>query len=147
MKLKTLSAVLLTGTVLAACGGNGKLSPNEFEIVARAPLVVPPESTLRPPRPGQANAQSINPPQQAFEALFPGKRFPREVPKSAAENQLLSQLPRSEPDVRSNAGQSDLKVVKKALLLADLLDADERQFRPDNIEIERVDSQSGSGGN
>ena len=141
MKLKAIALVLIAGSTLAACGSK-KLSPNEFDVVSRAPLVIPPEADLSPPRPGEPNAQEIDPGRQAFEALFPGKEFKRSAPKSKGEAELLSRLGRSEPDVRSNAGQKDLDVVKKAVLMQDLLDVEERQFRTDNISIKRVSSES-----
>jgi hypothetical protein len=142
MKLKSLSVLIVSTLTLVACGGNGKFSPDEFDVVSRAPLAVPPEATLAPPRAGQPHAQQINPTQQAFEALFPGKRFRRQLPKSSSELSLLRQLHRSEPDVRSNADDGNVAVVKKSLLLADLLEIKERQFRPDSIEIERLSSDT-----
>lgn len=138
MNLKSVLLVGAAAILLTACGGNGKMSPDEFEVVSRAPLVVPPEADLAPPRPGQPNAQTIDPGQQAYEALFPDTQIKRSKPKSKSERELLSRLGRSEPDVRSNAGQRDLDVVKKTLLLAEILEAEERQFRSDNISIERV---------
>ncbi|UTW54852.1 DUF3035 domain-containing protein [Kordiimonas sp. SCSIO 12610] len=142
MKLKSISMIVVMAGVVSACGGGGKFSPDEFEVVSRSPLVVPPEATLSPPRAGQSHAQEINPTQQAFEALFPGKRFKREVPKSSSELSLLRQLRSSEPDIRSNVDGGDAQVVKKTLLLADLLEIEDRQFRPDNIEIERLSSET-----
>lgn len=60
-------ALLLLGTqlVLSACAGGsvqralglGKRSPDEFAVVSRAPLIVPPDFDLRPPRPGEARPQ------------------------------------------------------------------------------------------
>ncbi|WP_417455835.1 DUF3035 domain-containing protein [Kordiimonas sp.] len=141
MNVKPIALVLIAGLSLAACGSK-KNSPNEFDVVSRAPLVVPPEADLSPPRPGEPNAQEIDPGRQAYEALFPGKELKRPAPKSKGESELLSRLGRSDPDVRSNVGQKDLDVVKKALLMADLLDAGERQYRTDNISIERVSSGS-----
>ncbi len=142
MTLKSVSVLVLATACLAACGSGGSKKtyvPNEFEVVDRAPLAVPPESTLTPPRPGEPRAQTINPGRIAFDALFPGKKFPRQVPKSQSENQLLSQLPYADVDIRSNAGGPLTQdVVKKKLLLADLLEAEERTFRPDNVEVNRV---------
>lgn len=141
MNVKPIALVLVAGLSLAACGSK-KNSPNEFDVVSRAPLVVPPEADLTPPRPGEPNAQTIDPGRQAYEALFPDAELKRPAPKSKGENELLSRLGRSDPDVRSNVGQKDLDVVKKALLMDDLLKADERQYRTDNISIERVSSGS-----
>ncbi|MFC4348951.1 DUF3035 domain-containing protein [Kordiimonas lipolytica] len=141
MNLKSVLFIGAAALTLAACGG-GKNSPDEFEVVSRAPLVVPPEADLSPPRPGEPNAQTIDASGQAYEALFPGKKFKRSEPKSDSERDLLSRVGPSEPDVRSNVGQKDLAVVKKTLLLADILDAEEREFRTDNVSVRRVSSGS-----
>ena len=138
---KHLSIILLSSVALTACGG-GKNSPDEFAVVERPPLAIPPEAQLKPPRPGEPRAQSMDPGRRAFEALFPGKDYKLSAPKSSGEQNLLSQIGASEPDIRSNVNQKDLDVVKKAIILADLLDMEERQLRPDSIEVDRVGSQS-----
>lgn len=137
-----LSVLLLSSVALTACG-SGKNSPDEFAVVNRPPLVIPPEAELTPPRPGEPKAQEMDPGRRAFEALFPGKEYKPSPPKSKSEQGLLAIVGSAEPDVRSNAGQKDLDVVKKAVILADLLDMEERQLRPDNIEVERVSSSGG----
>ena len=137
MTKKNLAAVLALPLLLAACGGS-RITPDEFEVVGRAPLTVTPESTLAPPRPGEPRAQRIDPGRQAFEALFPGQTYRRAQPASEGERDILSHLYPSDPDVRSNVAQEDLDVVKKRLILAEILDADEREYRPDNVSIRRV---------
>lgn len=59
---------------LSACGlgdalGLGKRSPDEFAVVKREPLIVPPELELRPPRPGAPRPQVGTPGDQARAAL------------------------------------------------------------------------------
>lgn len=58
MKSKTLlslSLIAALAPVLAACGlGYNKTPPNEFNVVRRAPLILPPEFELRPPANRQA---------------------------------------------------------------------------------------------
>ncbi len=145
MTIKSLITLILTGMLLSACSmfsSNGKYAPDEFEVVDRAPLVVPPEANLTPPRPGEPKAQNIDPGRIAYEALFPGKTVTPPPSGSGGELSLLRRMPSLGPDVRSNAGQKDLDVTKKRLLLADMLDAEERSFQPDNITIERVNSGS-----
>lgn len=45
-----LSLIALCAAVLAACGlGYNKNPPDEFNVVRRAPLILPPEFNLRPP--------------------------------------------------------------------------------------------------
>lgn len=50
--------------------GLTKQSPDEFKVVARAPLTLPPEFTLRPPEPGIPRPQEGTPAQQARQAIF-----------------------------------------------------------------------------
>lgn len=141
MKVKHLSVILLAGISLTACGGNGKRSPDEFAVVNRPPLAVPPEAELRPPRPGVPRAQTMDPGRRAFEALFPGKEFKTSPKKSSSEQNLLAQVGASEPDIRSNVSQPDVEVVKKSIILAEILDLSERTLRPDSVEVTRVSSQ------
>lgn len=137
MNFRHLSVAVVSSLVLAACGG-GKNSPDEFAVVDRPPLVIPPEAELTPPRPGEPKAQTMDPGRRAFEALFPGKEYKPSPPKSRSEVGLLSLIGRADPDVRSNVGQKDIDVVKKTVILADLLDMEERTLRPDNVQVVRV---------
>jgi len=132
--------VALLGSFVAACGGGGGLpkGPNEFEVVGRAPLVIPPESDLRPPRPGEPRPQEIDPTNRAIRALFPeGATTP--PPASDGEQKLLSKLGTgSNADVRSLGQKKDQEVVRKTLVLADLLAMEEREFEPDNVSVTRT---------
>ena len=132
------SAVLSTAVILAAalavtaCGGKTKLSnrhaPDEFAISRAAPLIVPPDYSLTPPRPGQPRALGQDGQSQAVEALFgPGSRV---APKSPAEEQLLDKAgavgnnnPRAEPAVRSSAADPKTLTVDKGAFLRELMDA------------------------
>ncbi|MFC3052448.1 DUF3035 domain-containing protein [Kordiimonas pumila] len=140
MTLRSIVVLLVASFALAACGGGKGNVPDEFEVVNRAPLVIPPEADLVPPRPGEPRAQEIDPGQQAYDALFPNAKITREAPKSKSELDLLRRMAASDPDIRSNVADKDADVVKKTLLLADILAADERTYKPDNIEIKRVSS-------
>ncbi|MGB0749593.1 MAG: DUF3035 domain-containing protein [Magnetospiraceae bacterium] len=69
--------------LLSACsGGNsvrealgmGRNSPDEFTVYQRAPLVLPPDYALRPPRPGEPRPQETAPRQTARNALFSADR-------------------------------------------------------------------------
>ena len=52
------SALLSTGCASASKAfGMSKTTPNEFNILTKPPLVVPPEYNLRPPRPGELNVE------------------------------------------------------------------------------------------
>jgi Protein of unknown function (DUF3035) len=50
--------------------GAEKVTPDEFRVVTIAPLTVPPEYNLRPPRPGEPRPEEIYPDQAARTALL-----------------------------------------------------------------------------
>ena len=49
--LLLVAAVALSGCGLGRALGSSKLSPDEFNIVTKAPLVIPPDYSLKPPAP------------------------------------------------------------------------------------------------
>jgi Protein of unknown function (DUF3035) len=63
---------------LAACGddlsrtfGFSRDAPDEFRVTTRAPLSMPPDYSIRPPRPGAPRPQESSERQQAEESLAP----------------------------------------------------------------------------
>lgn len=50
--------------------GQEKTIPNEFDVVQNAPLAIPPDFNLRPPRPGATPSQSVAAATQAKETIF-----------------------------------------------------------------------------
>lgn len=67
----------LSAAALSACGsplseslGYGKESPDEFAIVTKAPLVIPPDYSLRPPRPGAPSPRETSPESVAQASLL-----------------------------------------------------------------------------
>ncbi len=50
--------------------GAEKIAPDEFRVVTKAPLVVPPDFNLRPPRPGEPRPNELRPDLQARAAVF-----------------------------------------------------------------------------
>jgi hypothetical protein len=71
-----MAALGVAGLALGGCThvsnalGVGKNSPDEFRVVARAPLVVPPDYSLRPPTPGEPRPQELQPESAAHVALL-----------------------------------------------------------------------------
>ena len=55
---------------LGAALGAGKNPPDEFAIVTKAPLVVPPDFSLRPPKPGETRPQEISSSDRAQQVLL-----------------------------------------------------------------------------
>ena len=50
--------------------GVGKVTPDEFRVVTKAPLVLPPDYSLRPPAPGEPRPQELQPESAARTALL-----------------------------------------------------------------------------
>ena len=71
-----VAVVLTAGLGMTACTstkqalGMTKVTPDEFRVIAKAPLVVPPEYSLRPPSPGEPRPQELQPESQARQALL-----------------------------------------------------------------------------
>jgi hypothetical protein len=67
------TAVLLSGCDgLRQAAGLTKKSPDEFAVTTKAPLVIPPDFSLRPPLPGAAPTNTLDPAGNAEQALFSG---------------------------------------------------------------------------
>ena len=71
-------ASLAAAVALAGCGGDLSRSigltrdaPDEFTVTTRAPLSMPPDFSLRPPRPGASRPQELSERQQAEATLSP----------------------------------------------------------------------------
>jgi len=74
MSRRTSRVSLIAGTALLAAAvavsgcssvsravGSAKVTPDEFRVVTKAPLVIPPEYNVRPPRPGEPRPQDLLP--------------------------------------------------------------------------------------
>lgn len=78
--MRHLQKITILGMALcvSACGGAaeslglGRNPPDEFAVVERPPLSLPPEFSLRPPQPGAPRPQEISMPARANETLFGG---------------------------------------------------------------------------
>ncbi len=122
--MSTIRLPILAGIVLslslAACTdakkqlGLAKDPPDEFAVITRAPLSVPPDFTLRPPEPGAQRPQEAPAAVQAREAVFgrEGRVEPdRQDPADAPRFTLASNAPAASPQVsvaRLSPGESAL---------------------------------------
>ena len=75
-KFVPLAAVCVMAVSLTACesirqaAGINKDPPDEFAVVTKAPLIIPPDYTLRPPKPGAAPLNQVSPTEAAQAALY-----------------------------------------------------------------------------
>jgi hypothetical protein len=108
MKTKFASVLVLATIALAGCSGTKeklgltKKAPDEFAVVKRAPLSMPPDYTLRPPRPGAPRPQEQSPQEEARQNLFGnGDGTAVQEQYSGNDAAFLSQAgARSEPGIR-----------------------------------------------
>lgn len=84
-----LSLCFVALVSVSACSGAkeqlglNKKAPDEFQVLKRAPLALPPNYALRPPRPGAPRPQEQSPDQQAAQTVF-GAQTQEEAPVRAA---------------------------------------------------------------
>lgn len=106
---KTLFAVVLISALAASgCAHRRASVPDEFAVARNAPLVIPPDYTLTPPKPGTVTASPQESQQQAIDALFGGP-----APRPLSESSLLDEAGRDRAalGVRSIAGDPKTEVV------------------------------------
>jgi len=83
MSRRTSRVSLIAGTALLAAAvavsgcssvsravGSAKVTPDEFRVVTKAPLVIPPEYNVRPPRPGEPRPQDLIPDDLAGSGIY-----------------------------------------------------------------------------
>ncbi|MDX6751578.1 DUF3035 domain-containing protein [Geminicoccaceae bacterium 1502E] len=112
-----VAAVGLAGcnTTIQETFGMGKRSPDEFQVVRRAPLVLPPDYALRPPSPGANSPYQPTPAEQARQVLT-GQQATSENRQSVIERDLLAGSGvKAEPGIRE-------KLLEEATQLASVND-------------------------
>ncbi|KAB7742881.1 DUF3035 domain-containing protein [Parvibaculum sedimenti] len=116
---------------LAGCGGGGikdalgysKDAPDEFSVVTKAPLVIPPEFSLRPPQPGAPRPQEANmqPSARAQAALTGEEAAAASGATSSGEQALLAETGAAEadPNIRAVVNNETRTLVEKDAKLTD----------------------------
>jgi hypothetical protein len=123
---KSVLVVPALALIVAGCGGGGVFNrgkPDEFAVGRAAPLVIPPDYSLTPPRPGAPRPQAVDTQGQALEALFPANRA--RAP-SASEKNLLDEsgaTPDRTIGARSTVGDPETLVVDKGSFTRDIVAA------------------------
>lgn len=146
----TLSALLVI-LLVSGCGtiknitGKGKNPPDEFAVVQRPSLVIPPDFSLTPPVPGEPSPQDLASAPDTLRALFPGQE--NVVPQISAGEAVLLRNIEAAPlaQVRSEVGDLDTKVVEKGTLLDEIMDPEERDGALDNSDVKHISSEEEDG--
>jgi len=113
-------AVLLAASSMSGCAdarralGYDKAPPDEFAVIARAPLSQPPDYNLRPPAPGAARPQEGTATDQARAALTPGKTAPAALAGSKGEQIILAKAgaDKAVPDIRRVVNEETMQMVE-----------------------------------
>jgi hypothetical protein len=110
-----LPGLLIGGLLLSGCGtsltrtfGLTRDAPDEFSVTTRAPLSLPPEYSLRPPRPGAPRPQEQSDREQAELALAPQAALSNNAPAGVTPGQealLQAAGPAAPPDIRRKIDQ------------------------------------------
>jgi len=116
--LLTATAVISGCSTLQRSLGTGKVVPDEFRVVTTAPLTLPPEYSLRPPRPGEPRPQELEPSAEARSALF-GQDTGASA--SAGEGALVNSAGASavDPNIRDTVDYEGQGVVRRNEAFAD----------------------------
>lgn len=142
LKLALAGGLLLS---LSACGGSSitealgysKDAPDEFAIVTKAPLTIPPDFSLRPPRPGAPRPQEIQPQQAAQNAIFGSQSVSMtaldEDTRSRGEQALLARAQASDAssDIRQIIDQEGRALAAKNKTFVDSVVFWQEQTPPD----------------
>lgn len=123
MRKTTIALGLMAVTTLSACGSTGifdRERPDEFAVSRQPPLVIPPDFTLTPPRPGDPRPQTGNSQQQTLQAMFGG-----ESRRSVTENAIVTEAGSADGGIRSAVGDENTKTVDKGTVTRDIIAAPE----------------------
>jgi len=112
MRMNVRLILVLAGAAsLGACahgGIRGRDAPDEFAVQREAPLSVPPDFALVPPKPGAPRPAEGTAAQEALDALFGGP-----APRSGSETSLLQRAGTPDEGIRSAVGDPATNTVDK----------------------------------
>lgn len=118
MKLLFATTALMLGGVLLTTGCTGtkralgmeRVTPDEFRTVSKAPLVVPPDYNLRPPKPGAPRPQDMTPSQAARNAILANAEY-----GSSGQEALIARAGADlvDPSVRNLVDYEEAGLVRK----------------------------------
>jgi len=115
--------------MLAGCGnakeelGLTRKPPDEFAVVKRAPLAMPPDYTLRPPQPGAPRPQEANVQEEARTVVFGASEQQEKPEPTDAESFILQQTggDQADPSIRQAVDKETAKTGSKKKPVAEKL--------------------------
>lgn len=139
----------LLALALAGCSdarraiGLDRNAPDEFTVVSRAPLTMPPDMRLAPPRPGAMRPQEATPTQMAASTVFGGakKGGAAKTPASQGEAVLMGKAGQAEPGIRNRVDEETTALVVADKRWIDRLLFWQKQEQPYEIVDPKKESQ------
>lgn len=121
MARKTILLLTAAGAALAASAcSSGPSTPDEFRVVRKAPLTVPPEYNLRPPAPGESRPQELSADSAARVAVFG-----TDIGRQATEGEKLlvkaAGADAVERTIRSEIDYDSAKILRKNRSFSDAI--------------------------
>ena len=147
--LLTGGALIVLALSLSACTsvkkemGIGRNSPDEFLVIKRAPLTVPPDYALRPPGIPSEAQPAADTAKTAKETVMGKSETP--AVKGDPENKLLDKMgaAAANPDIRKQIDEDNGYIALKNRTVADkLIFWDDEQLSSDNTPASVVDPKA-----
>ena len=111
------SAAIASTSACSSLGGT-PTGPNEFRVVKKAPLVVPPDYSLRPPTPGQAQPFEVDPERAGVASAF-GTSIGADA--SLSERALVAAAGANavSPVIREQVDFEEARIIRKSAKVSD----------------------------
>ena len=138
LSFSTLALALGTVTACGSLGGE-RPAPDEFRVVTKAPLSVPPEYGLRPPEAGQARPPEVDPDQNNVTFAF-GQNVGQNASEIERRAVREAGAIATDPIIRAQIDYESAKIIRKP---GDF--ADEILSAGDQTDAEATDSATGGG--
>lgn len=139
MKIAVLISTFAAGMMVSGCASlGGTNSPDEFRVVKKAPLVIPPDYSLRPPDAGSGTPFEVDPTRAGTASAF-GTDIGQGA--SASERALVASADANavSPVIREQVDWEEARVVRKSPGISD------RVISSDGSEQTTEDSATGGG--
>ncbi|MFT5776180.1 DUF3035 domain-containing protein [Hyphomonas sp.] len=144
MKPVLLIAAGAALALISACSsGGGTRTPDEFRVVTKAPLIIPPEYALRPPPAGGSLPAEVDPNRTEVATAF-GTTVGKDASKSERALVALAGANAVNPMVRSQVDYDETKTIRKSSGVVDTL-LFWRKENPEDLEAARADNATGGG--
>ena len=132
----------LAATTACTSGAAGARTPDEFRVVTKAPLIVPPEYALRPPPAGGSLPSEVDSTLTEVATAF-GTTVGADASKSERALVAAAGANAVNPMVRSQVDYEETKTIRKSTGVVDKI----LFWRKDNVEdIEAVSTDNATGG-